>query len=170
MAAARGPERQDRMSMRLEKIVDSLQNGPSHITYGYRQPLPYGRGSLGEGDASRDRKEGCLDQLYFPTISKCFSVPVWMMTVSLCSPPMVAGRPFTVAVFTAFASGMRSFTYSSFGGAERPTSTSAATCRPPPRRSTFAAPARASSTEATTLFDSGLFWRLRLTRPQRVGA
>src|ERR1017187_7780007 len=147
MAAARGPERQDRMSMRLEKIVDSLQNGPSHITYGYRQPLPYGRGSLGKGDASRDRKEGCLDQLYFPTISKCFSVPVWMMTVSLCSPPMVAGRPFTVAVFTTFASGIRSFMCSSLG-----------------------APARASSTVAATLFDSGLFWRLRLTRPQRVGA
>src|SRR6266567_6922515 len=86
-------------------------------------------------------------QEHCPTTSNRRSRLVAMITVSLWGPPKVAGRPFTVALFTALSGGMRSFTCNSLG-----------------------APGLASSTVETTLFVAGFAARLKFTRPQRVGA
>src|SRR5262249_35120183 len=96
------------------------------------------RRGLREGCRGRYAEKRPASHPHCPTTSKCFSLPVGKITVSLCTPPMVAGRPFTVALFTAFAAGMRSFTCNSLGEAFR-----------------------AKSTVATTLFDDVRFARLK---------
>ena len=79
--------------------------------------------------------------------SNRLSFPVWMMTVSLCKPPNVAGRPLTVTVCSGVRVGTRNLTWISFG-----------------------APGWASSTVATTLLAAGCAAIVKLTLPQRVGA